>query len=295
MPDCEHPDTLLHHVYFSFSRLTRMPVHVELEFAARTDTGLVRACNEDAVALIPECGVAVLADGMGGYNAGEVASGIAVETVRDDLHRQLSGFDWSARTSRGRRLQGMLADAITHANAAILTAAQNDPRCSGMGTTIVVALFHHDKVVVAHVGDSRLYRWRDGELALLTRDHSLLQEQVDAGLITAEQARLSPDRNLITRAVGIERCVDVEVHEHGTCTEDIYLLCSDGLSDLLSAKEITEALSGTSDNFGAVCNDLVTRANANGGRDNISVVTIRISSNEAESERFVERVWKWIR
>ena len=271
-----------------------MPVHVELEFAARTDTGLVRACNEDAIAIVPECGIAVLADGMGGYNAGEVASGIAVETVRDDLHRQLSAFDWTARTSRGRRLQGMLADAITHANSAILTAAQNDPRCSGMGTTLVVALFHHDKVVVAHVGDSRLYRWRDGELTLLTRDHSLLQEQVDAGLITAEQARLSPDRNLITRAVGIEMHVEVEVHEHATCSGDVYMLCSDGLSDMLSAEEIADTLHQGESRLEAMSNGLILKANACGGRDNISVILTKIQGCTPETSRLVGRILKWM-
>jgi protein phosphatase len=189
----------------------------------------------------------------------------------------------------------MLADAITRANAAILTAAHDDPRCSGMGTTIVVALFHHDKVVVAHVGDSRLYRWRHGELTLLTRDHSLLQEQVDAGLITAEQARLSPDRNLITRAVGIEMRVDVEVHEHVTAAGDLYLLCSDGLSDMLSAEEIGEAMRQEDSRPDVISNALVIKANACGGRDNISVILTKIQGCTLEADRLVGRIFKWMR
>jgi serine/threonine protein phosphatase PrpC len=272
-----------------------MPFRVEFEFAAKTDPGKVRSQNEDAIAVCLPQGVAILADGMGGYSAGEVASTIATDTVEDVLARDLRNFDWSARVSRSTRLTRMIRQAIECANDAIIKTAQREPRYRGMGTTLVAALFHHDKMIVAHVGDSRLYRWRDGELDLLTRDHSFLQEQVDAGLMSAEQARLSPSRNLITRALGIDSALDVEIHEYTTQANDLYLLCSDGLSDMLAHQAIGDLLRDTEDGLNAMCDTLVQCANANGGRDNISIILIKIQKCEAEAERMMDRMLKWIR
>lgn len=272
-----------------------MPVHVTLEFATRTDPGLVRPRNEDAIAVMPEWGVAILADGMGGYNAGEVASSIAVATIQEFLQRQLAACDWAAPGAHSRRLSGKLREAVRQANAAVLDAAQADERCSGMGTTVVVALFHHDKVAIAHVGDSRAYRWRDGELTLLTRDHSLLQEQVDAGLIDAETARLSPQRNLITRALGVNLQLDVELHEHATCAGDIYLLCSDGLSDMLSNQEIAGIMQQHQAGLALLGDALIVQANAGGGRDNTSVILANVLACAPTADRLVARVLKWMR
>jgi PPM family protein phosphatase len=165
-----------------------------------------------------------------------------------------------------------------------------------MGTTVVAALFHHDKVLVAHAGDSRLYRWRNGELALLTRDHSLMQEQLEAGLVSPEEARTSPTRNLITRALGVEDGVDVEVYEHVTIAGDIYLLCSDGLSDMLTSEEIAGLLAHNDSDIGAACDALVWQANAKGGRDNVSVILAAVKSAQAEEpERLVGRLLNWMR
>ncbi len=272
-----------------------MPNRVELEFAAKTDPGRVRPRNEDAIAVCAEHGVAILADGMGGYNAGEVASAMTTAILKESLEQQLHEFDWNARSAQGAQLQRLLIAAIERANTAILQAAHDDSHYHGMGTTVVAALFHHDKVIVAHVGDSRCYRWRQGELALLTRDHSFLQEQVDAGLIDAEQARLSPNRNLITRALGIDASLDVEVHEHVTQADDLYLLCSDGLSDMLANQEIINVLQNAKSELDSICDTLIQCANANGGRDNISVILARTSSNEAETARLVDRILKWMR
>jgi protein phosphatase len=268
---------------------------VELAFAARTDTGKVRKRNEDAVAVSEEHGVAILADGMGGYKAGDVASKMAVSVMMKALDSQLADVV-EAHQSRSRQLRNLLADAAATANKAIHAAARDNLQCSGMGTTVVAAVFHHDKLVVAHAGDSRLYRWRDHALVALTHDHSLMQQQIDAGLVTVEEARSSPVRNLITRALGVEERVDVEVNEHATVVGDVYLLCSDGLSDMLSNDEIAGVLAHAGDDIRGACDTLVWQANANGGHDNISVILVAIRSVRAEQPvPIIGRLLNWLR
>lgn len=269
-----------------------------LEFAAKTDTGLVRSRNEDAVAVSPGCGFAILADGMGGYSAGEIASRIAVTVVGQALEdglQRMQDQQGDSRTSRHRQIQQLLTDAIQKSNAAILDAARIEPQYSGMGTTVVVAAFHHDKIIVAHVGDSRAYRLRQGEIAQLTRDHSLLQEQIDAGLVSPEWARFSQNKNLVTRAVGVAPELSVEVHEHVAEPGDIYLLCSDGLSDMLLPEEIGGLLASSQKTLQHVCDDLVQRANDNGGHDNISAILIRVQSINAEQPGLLERILGWVK
>jgi serine/threonine protein phosphatase PrpC len=271
-----------------------MAYHVELKIASKTDTGLVRSHNEDAIIHNPECGLAVLADGMGGYNAGEVASAIATATLKDAVEKQLTGHDWAARGNHSKFVQHLLVGSVERANSAILDAARKEPQFSGMGTTIVAAIFHQDKLSVAHVGDSRAYRLRRGELTLITRDHSMLQEQIDAGLIDPEWARFSANRNMITRAVGVDSAVQVEVHDHLTQADDIYLLCSDGLSDMLSTQEIHDILNRTISDLELTCEALVARANKNGGRDNTSVILVHVRSNEAAQSGLPARALSWL-
>ncbi|HYD82295.1 MAG TPA: Stp1/IreP family PP2C-type Ser/Thr phosphatase [Paucimonas sp.] len=268
---------------------------LELAFAVRTDTGMLRRRNEDAVAVNPECGIAVLADGMGGYNAGDVASRIAVATVRAWLEKQLPVVARAGR-SGARQCRRALEEAVAQANRAICEAAQGNAHYSGMGTTLVTALFRHDKAVIAHVGDSRLYRWRDGGLRLLTRDHSLIQEQIDAGLIDPELARYSPRASLITRALGVTQRIETEMSEHALGSGDIYLLCSDGLSDMLAADDIAGLLERHGDDLEEAADALVRQANANGGRDNISIVLVRIKSVPAAlSGGWLARLPRWMR
>ena len=271
-----------------------MAYHVELQIAAKTDTGLVRAHNEDSIALSPDCGLAILADGMGGYNAGEVASSIATSTLKESVEHQIQLHGWNARANLSKYIQHLLVGSVERANNAILDAARTEPQFSGMGTTVVAAFFHHDKMTVAHVGDSRLYRLRRGVLTLLTRDHSLLQEQIDAGMIDAEMARFSPNRNLITRAVGVDYTINVEIHDHQTQVGDTYLLCSDGLSDMLSMQEIAEILNKTASDLELTCDALVARANRNGGRDNTSVILITVQSSEMSTAKLPKRALNWI-
>ena len=264
-----------------------MPHDAELEFAARTDTGLVRSQNEDAVAISPSYGIAILADGMGGYNAGEVASRIAVEITRQVLEEgidklqenpAISDAQWSAP------LRQLLDESIRRANAAVLEAAVSKSEYNGMGTTVVAAVLHHAAITIAHVGDSRAYRFRQGELVQITRDHSLLQEQIDAGLITPEQAAFSANKNLVTRAVGVEDTVLLETHLHDVQPGDVYLLCSDGLSDMLDDQSIAQLLQGY-DSLEAAGRALIDAANDAGGKDNISVVLARMPGPAAPAAR----------
>ena len=249
-----------------------------LEIVLRTDTGRVREHNEDAVFANPHLGFVVLADGMGGYNAGEVASSMATTRLASELESALAARAPHATDGPGgEAFAGQcLRDAVADANAAIFQAAQDEAGYAGMGTTLVAALFFDDRVAVAHVGDSRLYRLRDGTLSLLTHDHSLLQEQIDSGLLSAEEARHSLNRNLVTRALGVDPLVEVDLAEHLVLPDDLYLLCSDGLNDMVPDEEIALALQALSGNLELAAQQLVEMANDNGGRDNVSLILVRV-------------------
>jgi PPM family protein phosphatase len=245
-----------------------------LEVASATHPGKVRSHNEDSIAADAEMGLAVLADGMGGYNAGEVASGIAVAMITAELKKALA--DLKAGALDDSSAEKLLGEHATKANAAIYRAAQDQAQYSGMGTTLVVALWYDNRMSVGHIGDSRLYRLRGDVFEQVTRDHSLLQEQIDSGMLTREQARYSQNKNLVTRAVGIDPEVDAELHTYPVQPGDIYLLCSDGLSDMVSDEDIQLTLSSLQANLPLAAEHLVQQANDNGGRDNISVILVRV-------------------
>ena len=214
---------------------------------------------------------------MGGYNAGEVASLMAVRQMAE----QLGNFkltDAVPMTTRPAIIKDALSLAVSAANAAIYAAAGRTPQYAGMGTTLVVAWFCNNRLSVAHVGDSRLYRWRGGVLEQLTRDHSFLQEQVDKGYLSAEQARHSPQRNLVTRALGVDPTVIPEIHDYALQPADLFLLCSDGLSDMLEDPEIAACLQTHSESLQRSVDQLIHLANDAGGRDNISVILVRVAA-----------------
>lgn len=266
-----------------------MPAQTVLEFASHSDTGLVRSHNEDAIAISPELGLAILADGMGGYNAGEVASQMSVDLVREQIRNSLDAtwmprLPWQSSIS-----EKWINDAIVYANQKVIEQANKNPDNFGMGTTIVVALCHHDKFVIGHVGDSRAYLFRENYLEQITRDHSVLQAQIDAGLISQADAHLSPIKNLITRAVGSNDEIEVEVHEHAMRVGDIFVLCSDGLSDMLDQIHIQTVLREQSEDLDTCCKTLVYLANRQGGFDNISVVLIRVK--ELHERGFMEYIF----
>lgn len=241
------------------------------EFSSAIDAGRARSNNEDSVIVDPACALAVLADGMGGYNAGEVASSMATSFIATELGRWLGESGERLSEADVKRAMDICVD---NANRAIFNAANSNPQYAGMGTTLVVAAFRDGHLLVGHVGDSRAYRWRAGRFQQITRDHSLLQEQIDAGLITPEQAAFSANKNLVTRAVGVEDTVLLETHVHEVQPGDLYLLCSDGLSDMLPDVSIAQILASAT-TLPDACQSLVAAANDAGGRDNISVILAR--------------------
>lgn len=239
-------------------------------FCARTDTGRARDNNEDSVVFDEATCTAVLADGMGGYNAGEVASGMATTYIREELSRWLAQAGEQAKPREVRRAMEIC---VENANRSIFRAAQTNSQYSGMGTTLVMGVFRESALLVGHIGDSRCYRLRGEELQQITRDHSLLQEQMDAGLITPEQAATSSIKNLVTRAMGVEELVLLEINEFPVETGDVYLMCSDGLSDMVDDATIARIL-GAGHSLEQRADTLVATANENGGRDNISVLLV---------------------
>jgi protein phosphatase len=272
-----------------------MDLSEALQCVGRSDAGMVRSHNEDAIYMDPARGLVVLADGMGGYNAGEVASGMATTLIGGELAGALARANLRRAAPEGHECaRAMVAAEIARANGAIYQAAQSQPQYSGMGTTLVMAVFFDNAVCLAHIGDSRCYRYRDGRLELITRDHSLLQEQIDIGMITPEEARRSQNRNLVTRAVGVDPVVEAEVHEYDTLSGDIYLLCSDGLNDMVEDADIELTLRAMSANLELAAAQLVQMANDNGGRDNVSVILVKVLRAYPAERGIVERLRSWL-
>jgi len=258
---------------------------------------MVRSHNEDSVAADVANGLVVLADGMGGYNAGEVASGMATTVITTEIQQLLSKvqpFDVDPQTNNPVALR-MIREQVLKANSSIYHAAQSQPQYAGMGTTLVVCLFYDNKVLVAHIGDSRLYRLRGERFSQVTRDHSLLQEQIDAGLLTPEQAKSAAHKNLVTRAVGIDPTVEPEIHEYETAPGDIYLLCSDGLCDMVGDEDIGDTLKMLGANLRLATEQLVQMANDNGGRDNVSVILVRVLRAYPGPRGMVAKVFGWLK
>jgi serine/threonine protein phosphatase PrpC len=263
-----------------------------LEMAMSSDPGVIRAHNEDAVFADPGLGVAILADGMGGYNAGEVASGMATTRLACDLGRVIA--TGGGRDGKGFRdafeVEQHIVNEVEAANFSIFNAAQSEPRYAGMGTTLVLAWFYDNRMSVAHVGDSRLYRLRGERFEQLTRDHSLLQEQLDNGMITPEEARFSEHKNLVTRALGVDAMVEVEINDYDLAAGDIVLLCSDGLNDMIDDPEIALALRTLGGNLQLAADHLVQMANDHGGRDNISVILVKVLGDFASPRGWWQRL-----
>ncbi len=246
---------------------------------AKTDPGRTRDNNEDSVAFDEATHMAVLADGMGGYNAGEIASGMATAFIKSKLSQWLSEVGPGVALRDVHRAMELC---VSHANTSIFNTSISNPSYAGMGTTLVVAVFHEGKLLIGHIGDSRCYRWRGGAMALMTKDHSLLQEQIDAGLISPEQAAHSSIKNLVTRALGVDEAVLLEINEHQVEVGDLYLLCSDGLNDMVDDQAIAKII-GSDVALDEKADQLVDTANANGGRDNISVLLVDVQ--EATEKR----------
>ncbi len=238
------------------------------EICTQTDPGITRDNNEDSVTFDAATRLCILADGMGGYNAGEIASGMATAFIKSEMGRWLVQ---AGKYASGKEVRRAMVICVENANHSIFNAANSNQQYSGMGTTLVVGVFQNTRLILGHIGDSRCYRMRDGQLQQITKDHSLLQEQMDAGLITQQQALTSVNKNLVTRALGVEDTVLLEVNEHRVELGDIYLMCSDGLSDMISDEAIAAILLGLK-SLDQTARQLIAAANDGGGRDNISVL-----------------------
>ncbi|MBD3647787.1 MAG: Stp1/IreP family PP2C-type Ser/Thr phosphatase [Pseudomonadales bacterium] len=269
----------------------------KLDIVSRTDTGRVRDHNEDYIATDDRLGIAILADGMGGLNAGEVASSMSAHLLMEELvawrqgdssiEAELEDDDELDTTSKVVRL------AVQRANNAVFHVSQTQPQCRGMGTTIVVSVFHDNKLTVGHIGDSRMYRFRDNTLEQITKDHSFVQELLDKGLYTEQEARASNKKNVVTRALGVAPGVEVDVGEHAATPGDIYLICSDGLTDLVTDEDIETSLRTLGSDLEETAGHLVDVANASGGKDNISVVLAKVRKPFPAEGGFIERIVNW--
>lgn len=247
-----------------------------LSIVRLSDTGKLRKRNEDTIASDVSIGLAVLADGMGGYNAGDVASQMAVLTITADLKTKFKNAIQENQLIDTSNIKSHLVNAVNTANNAIFQVSKEQAQCAGMGTTLVLSVFIDNKVVIGHIGDSRAYLFRNHDLTQLTNDHSVLQEQLDSGLLTAEQAKFVTYKNYVTRALGVESEVDLELSTFDVAIGDIYLLCSDGLTEMVEEDEIRTTLIENSDDLAHAANTLVQKANQHGGKDNISVILIEV-------------------
>ena len=271
-----------------------MSLQGKIEHVALTDTGKVREHNEDAIGYDVDLGLFVLADGMGGYNAGEVASTLAVRTTVDMIQETLvSERRGDIEEQTGLMEQSIvLRDAVRRANKRIHLTARNKPDCSGMGTTVVSCLFYDNMVSVVHVGDSRLYRVRENRFEQLTQDHSLVQELIERGVSQQEAARVLR-RNYVTRALGVEPEIEVAISEIDARPGDIFVLCSDGLSDMVEDDDIHLTISTFHTDLSMIGRQLIQLTNDNGGRDNVSVLVVRVLKPFPAARGLLRTVVNW--
>jgi len=265
-----------------------------IEMAAVTDTGSVRQFNEDAIATDPEIGAAILADGMGGHRAGEVASHLATQIILDGLQTRVAALRSGAGELSPLRV---VEQSINQANRAVFDVAQGRSTYQGMGTTMALTLFYDNRVALGHIGDSRIYRLRDNVLHLLTRDDSLLRDQIELGFISAAEAGASHNRSLVTRALGIEESARAHLREDEAFPDDIYVLCSDGLNDLVEDADIELIVSALNTNLPLAAHHLVQAAKDNGGYDNVSVILAKVLKPfpAASHGRWIRRLFGWLK
>ena len=254
-----------------------------VEIAGVSDVGRLRKRNEDAIDWDVRLGLAMVADGMGGSQGGDVASRTALQSIKDDLRRALADASRPGSRAHTQEVRGALVvELVRRANQGVRKSAARDNRLHGMGTTLVMALVGPDFLTVAHVGDSRLYRVREVAVERLTDDHSMVQEMVDRGQMNASQAARSRHRNVITRAIGKSQDVTVDVAHHPIVPGDVFMLCSDGLTNMLSDRALAAALAEHPFDLDAAARNAVRKANECGGRDNISIVLIRVLEKHHE-------------
>jgi protein phosphatase len=251
---------------------------MNISYKAISDVGRKRSANEDNYFADGELNLFVVADGMGGHAAGEVASKIAVESIQDFVRNTSADRDitWPYEFDETLSMAGnRLKSAIQTAHAKVLEVTSQKKEFQGMATTVVSILVENAKAQVAHVGDSRAYLVREGKLIQLTSDHSWVNEQLRTGAITSQQARNHPYRNIVTRALGGPNPVDVDVTEEPMQEGDIILLCSDGLNTMITDENILDIVHRNKEDLDLACQELINTANQNGGEDNVTAILIK--------------------
>jgi len=275
----------------------RQHLNQALEIVGFSDIGRVRKKNEDCITWDPTLGLAILADGMGGANAGEVAGSIAAETILKqamvNIEAMPPGLEIIDQGENHTRASLVLCNALHRANRIILHVAQEQPEYKGMGATTIGALFYDNQLSVCHVGDSRLYLMRQGLLQQVTEDHTVMQKIINDGIYTTEQAKKTINKNILTRAVGVTSNLKIDILEKNTFENDVYMICSDGLSDLVSDTEIQQELS-KNNSLKTACRNLINLANKYGGTDNISVILIRVLKPYPAKCNFRHRLLRWL-
>ncbi len=233
-----------------------------------TDVGKAREINEDSYYVDEEVGLFIVADGMGGHQAGEVASEVAVKTISSTIKEAIS------QNPKGNQVPKVIEKAIAKANEEIYTRSIGNPDLNGMGTTIVLALCQKNKVYIAHVGDSRAYMIQNNTIKQLTQDHSAVANLIKRGEITARQARIHPQRHIITRALGTSEDVEIDISSYPWQKGEYFILCSDGLTDMLEDEEIKDVVSSHEGSSYDKCRELINLANERGGQDNVTVILV---------------------
>ena len=249
---------------------------VKLEMTCGTDVGQVRTRNEDHVRIIPHLGLAILADGMGGHRAGDVASQIAVDTIGEQWERKYRDGNEVSGTITGSKRSDELLLAVSAANEQIYTLSKNNPEFQGMGSTVIAVHFNRDGLCAVHLGDSRMYRYRRGTLNQLSTDHTHAQESIRLGLVNAEDAKGGYGWNLLLKALGVDSVIEPDIIAAPVEEGDIYLLCSDGLTDAINDPDIRTRIALGEDDLPDIVEELIDLANQHGGPDNISVVLIKV-------------------
>ena len=244
-----------------------------LKIAGYTDTGLRREYNQDHIGFDQELGIAVLADGMGGHKAGEIAAHMAVKFVLDKLRKFV--LQENSVSITGSQLLEFVSTTISSSNAEIFRTQQEQELYKGMGTTIVATLIIGSHIYVGHVGDSRLYLYRNRKVKRLTKDHSVVQDLIDRGFYTEREAREANVGHVVTRAMGTKSAVDVDTAEIPRLPYDLLMLCSDGLTDMISDWQIAETIAENIADLDLAAKKLIALANLNGGKDNISVILMQ--------------------
>jgi protein phosphatase len=247
-----------------------MDVSDAIHVAIASDRGLIRTLNQDAALSDLSTGLVIVADGMGGHNSGEIASQMATQLIQDEMSSLIA--QQKNQPSQVLSIAAILQKAVKQTNDIILETALTRAGCEGMGTTLVSGVFADNKIVIGHIGDSRMYRLRNDDFVQLTEDHSLVQAQINAGLMTKDEARYANNKHLVTRALGTTSEVALELNEYEVLVGDIYLLCSDGLTDLVDDHDIKKTIINANRDIGLAVNALIGIANARGGKDNISTL-----------------------